>query len=97
MAKLTTKKREKLKSKTFGLPAERKYPMPTKSHAANAKARATQQLKAGNLTKSEKQKIDRKANAILGNKYSPPDDKKSRVSAKRNSERNKGSIAPKFR
>jgi hypothetical protein len=66
MAELTTKKRKKLKSKTFGLPGERKYPMPDKSHAANAKARATQQLKAGNLTAAEKEKIDRKADRVLG-------------------------------
>ena len=66
MAKLTTRKRKSLKKTTFGLPAERKYPMPDKSHAKNAKARASQQYKAGNLTKSQKEKIDRKANKILG-------------------------------
>ncbi len=68
MAKLTTKKRNKLKGKTFGLPSERKYPMPDKSHAANAKARATQQVKKGNLSSSQKKKIDAKANRILGKK-----------------------------
>ena len=50
---------------TFGLPEERKYPMPDKSHARNAKARASQQKKAGNLTAAEKAKIDRKADNIL--------------------------------
>ena len=68
MAKLTTKKRNKLKAKTFGLPSERKYPMPDRSHAANAKARATQQVKKGNLSSSQKKKIDAKANRILGKK-----------------------------
>jgi len=65
MAILTTKRRNKLKKSTFGLPAERKYPMPDKSHAANAKARATQQVKKGNLSEEEKRKIDRKADRVL--------------------------------
>ena len=51
MAELKEKKRDSLKSSTFGLPEERKYPMPDKSHAANAKARASQQVETGNLTK----------------------------------------------
>lgn len=66
MGKLTTSGRKGLSKSTFGLPGERKYPMPDKSHAANAKARATQQVKAGNLSPSSKAKIDAKANKILG-------------------------------
>ena len=65
MANLTEKKRDSLTSSTFGLPEERKYPMPDKSHAANAKARASQQEAKGNLSKSDEQKIDRKADRIL--------------------------------
>jgi hypothetical protein len=65
MATLNEKKRDKLKGSTFGLPEERKYPMPDKSHARNAKARASQQLNEGNLTKTEKAKIDRKADKVL--------------------------------
>ena len=65
MAELTTKKRESEPKSEFGLPEERKYPMPDKPHARNAKARASQQEKKGNLTKSEKAKIDRKADRIL--------------------------------
>jgi hypothetical protein len=65
MATLNEKKRDSLKSSTFGLPEERKYPMPDKSHARNAKARASQQVKAGNLTKTEEKKIDRKADRVL--------------------------------
>lgn len=68
MAKLTTKDRKKLSSSTFGLPGEKKYPMPDKSHAANAKARATQMENAGKLSASSKSKIDSKANKILGKK-----------------------------
>ena len=65
MATLSEKKRDNLKPSQFGLPEERKYPMPDESHAANAKARAAQQVKAGNLTKKEQAKIDRKADKIL--------------------------------
>ena len=65
MSTLSEKKRDSLKESTFGLPEERKYPMPDKSHARNAKARASQQLQDGNLTKAEKTKIDRKADKIL--------------------------------
>jgi hypothetical protein len=42
MAKLTSKQRKGLLASDFGLPGERKYPMPDKAHAANAKARAAQ-------------------------------------------------------
>lgn len=66
MAKLTAKKRNALKKEQFGLPGQRKYPMPDKSHAANAKARATQQEKKGNLSLSAKARIDAMANSILG-------------------------------
>jgi hypothetical protein len=67
MANMTEKKRDSLKESQFGLPEERKYPMPDKAHARNAKARASQQLHDGNLTKSEKTKIDRKADKVLDN------------------------------
>ena len=42
--------------------------MPDKSHAANAKARAAQQEKKGNISPSTKAKIDAKANKVLGKK-----------------------------
>jgi hypothetical protein len=65
MAQLTEKKRDSLKESTFGLPEERKYPMPDKSHARNAKARASQQEEKGTITAREKAKIDRKADRML--------------------------------
>ena len=65
MATLSEKKRDNLPDSKFGLPEEHKYPMPDKSHARNAKARASQQREKGNLTASEKAKIDRKADRIL--------------------------------
>ena len=75
MADLSADKREQLPAKDFGLPEKARtkdakkesgnYPMPDKAHARNAKARAAQQRKAGNLTKAEQDKIDRKADKIL--------------------------------
>lgn len=65
---LSTSSRNKLPAKTFGEPKSRKYPMPDRSHAANAKARATQMVKAGKLSPSSKAKIDAKANSILKGK-----------------------------
>jgi hypothetical protein len=65
MAELSTKKRNAEPKSEFGLPDERKYPMPDKSHARNAKARASQQAKKGHLTAAEKKQIDRKADKIL--------------------------------
>jgi hypothetical protein len=65
VSKLTEKKRGTLKKSTFGLPGERKYPMPDRSHAANAKARASQAVHAGRMSKATEAKIDAKANKIL--------------------------------
>ena len=64
MAKLTTQKRNALPKSQFAGP-DRSYPIPDKTHAANAKARAAQQVKAGNLSPSAKAKIDAKANRKL--------------------------------
>lgn len=68
MGKLTTKERKALPKKEFGLPGKRGYPMPDKSHAANAKARASQAVNAGRMSKSTEGKIDAKANKILKGK-----------------------------
>lgn len=66
MAKLTTKRRKALPKSDYGLPGSKKYPMPDKRHAANAKARASQMAKKGKLSASAKAKIDAKANKKLG-------------------------------
>lgn len=65
MALIKTPARNRMKSSTFGLPGEKKYPMPDKAHAANAKARATQMVKRGKLSSSQAAKIRAKANSIL--------------------------------
>jgi len=66
--KLNAAARKKIPASKFGEPGQRKYPMPDKSHAANAKARATQQVKAGKLSSSAASRIRAKANRILGEK-----------------------------
>lgn len=68
MARLNAAARKKIPTSKFGLPGTRKYPMPDKSHAANAKARATQMVKKGKLSPSSAAKIRAKANKILGKK-----------------------------
>ena len=68
MATLTAAKRKKIPKKEFGLPGEKKYPMPDKSHARNAKARASEMEHKGKLSKSSEKKIDAKADSILGKK-----------------------------
>lgn len=66
MAKLTASRRKALPKSSFGEPGKRAYPMPDRSHAANAKARATQAVNAGRMSSSTKFKIDAKANRVLG-------------------------------
>ena len=66
MPKLKASTRNKLPASDFALPESRKYPVNDKSHAANAKARATQMVKKGKLSAASKAKIDAKANKVLG-------------------------------
>jgi len=73
MTKLDAKERKALPKSSFGEPGSRKYPMPDRSHAANAKARASQQEAKGNLSAGAKAKIDSKANRILGRNASGKD------------------------
>jgi hypothetical protein len=68
VSKLTTKARKSLPKSEFGEPGKRAYPMPDRSHAANAKARASQMEKKGKLSASAKAKIDAKADRVLAKK-----------------------------
>lgn len=68
MAKLNAAKRKKIPKSEFGLPGQKKYPMPNKIHAANAKSRASQMVKKGKLSKASEEKIDAKANRVLGHR-----------------------------
>jgi len=65
MAELKAATRKKIPSSKFGLPGSRKYPMPDRAHAANAKARATQMVNQGKLSPASAAKIRAKANAVL--------------------------------
>lgn len=64
MAELSTKARKKLPASRFAGP-DRSYPVEDRAHAANAKARAKQQLDAGNLSQSQYDRIVAKANTVL--------------------------------
>lgn len=76
MAKLTSKQRNNLPAVEFAGP-KRSFPIPDKAHAVDAKARATQGVKAGTLAPSTAAKIKAKANAKLGKTSSHPSDRVS--------------------
>ena len=65
MGKLNSEERKEIPSRECGLPGKRKYPMPDRAHAANAKARATQQVKRGKLGAASAAKIRAKADRLL--------------------------------
>ena len=75
MAKLTAKDRAALKPSQFGLPDKARtkkarkqpgnYPMPDEGHAISAVRLAKKHHKAGKLSKSDYQRIRRKAHKIL--------------------------------
>lgn len=75
MGELTAKQRAKLPAKEFGLPEKARtsdakkesgnYPVPDKGHAISAKTRSERQLKEGNLTKDEFERINRKADKVI--------------------------------
>lgn len=75
MAKLSRKQRAELPSRDFGLPEKARsdkakketgnYPIPDRGHAISAKRLSRKQRKAGNLTKDEFDKINRKADHVL--------------------------------
>jgi hypothetical protein len=66
MAKLDAADRKKIPASKFAEPERRAYPIENKAHARNAKARASQAVKAGRMSKSEERKIDKKADNVLG-------------------------------
>ncbi len=67
MAKLTAATRKKIPTSKFAGP-DRSYPVNDRAHAANAKARATQMVKKGKLSPATAEKINAKANKVLGKK-----------------------------
>lgn len=88
MAKLTSKQRKALPKKEFALPRGTKknggkpaFPIDTKNRAKVAKSYAAKEVKTGNITKAQKEKIDAMANKKLG---------KSRINEIRKEMRAKG-------
>ena len=69
MAKLTAAARKKLPNSAFAGPG-RSYPVEDKAHARNAKARASQQVKRGNLSPAAAARVNAKANRVLNRRGS---------------------------
>jgi hypothetical protein len=67
MSKLTSAARKKLPPSDFALPGGR-FPVEDKSHARDAKARASQAFNAGRLSAAEKAQVDHKADAVVARK-----------------------------
>jgi hypothetical protein len=75
VSKLSPKQRAELPARDFGLPEKARsskakketgnYPIPDRGHAISAKQLSRQQRKAGNLTKDEFTRINRKADKVL--------------------------------
>ncbi len=65
MSKLSSAARDKLPASKFAEPDKRAYPIEDAAHAKNAKARASQAVKAGRISKAEEGKIDKKAEAVI--------------------------------
>jgi hypothetical protein len=68
MSSLSAKRRKRLPASKFALPKQRKFPVDTPARAANAKARATQGVKKGTLSKSAAAKVRARANKVLRRK-----------------------------
>ena len=62
---LSERQRDRLPDKAFGIPAQRKYPMPDPAHAANAKGRAKTAKQRGELTAKQYDAIVRKADRVI--------------------------------
>lgn len=66
MAILTTHARNKMASPMFGLPTQRKYPMPDANHARNALARVAEEYNKGKVSASQAAQVRAKAHRVLG-------------------------------
>ena len=67
MPKLSSADRKALPARAFAGPDD-SYPVPDKSHAANAKARASQAVNAGRMSPAQEHRIDAKADRVLAGK-----------------------------
>lgn len=71
--KLHAKERNALPKSEFGMPGQRKYPMPDREHAGKAKGRAAEMEHKGVISKATEAKIDAKADRVLGKAHNPQD------------------------
>jgi hypothetical protein len=65
MAELKAKTRDELPATACAEPDKQAYSVGDKSHALSAKARASQAVEAGELSKGEEVKIDKMADSVL--------------------------------
>jgi hypothetical protein len=65
VAKLSESDRKKLPASKFAEPDKKAYPIEDAAHARNAKARASQAVDAGRMSKAEKSTIDKKADSVI--------------------------------
>lgn len=63
---MTAERRRELPAAKMGLPALGKYPVDTPERAKNAKARAAQALRKGEITQAQLEQVVKKADATLG-------------------------------
>lgn len=63
--RLTARRRRSIPKSKFALPGKRKFPVDTRKRAANAKARATQQMNRGKISRSTRDKVHAAANRRL--------------------------------
>jgi hypothetical protein len=66
MSSLGSQSRNELPAEAFAEPERRAYPIEDKAHARNAKARVSQAVTAGRMSKAEAARIDKRADAVLG-------------------------------
>lgn len=64
MSKLTSKARKALPASKFAGP-DRSFPVPDKSHAVNAKARASEMANKGRISGAAERSIDAKADRVI--------------------------------
>lgn len=65
MAKLSESDPDKLPASKFAEPEKRAYPIEDAAHAKSAKARASQAVKAGRMSRAEESKIDKMADTVI--------------------------------
>ncbi len=65
MTKLSEADRDALPAGKFAEPEKRAFPIEDAAHAKNAKARASQAVKAGRMSEAEQTNIDEKADIVI--------------------------------